>query len=199
MGGKSIGLIAVVLVALFLLMSGCGTYNSLVKSEEDVKAAWAQVQNQYQRRADLVDNLVATVKGAATHEQETLTKVVEARAKASSITVSKDVLDDPEAMRKFEAAQGELSGALKSLIAVSEAYPDLKANQNFLVLQGQLEGMENRIAVERGKFNAVVQDYNTQVRRFPANIFAGIFGFRQRPTFEAQPGSEVAPKVDFSK
>ena len=199
MGGKSIGLIAVVVVALFLLMSGCNSYNSLVKSEEQVNAAWSQVQNQYQRRADLVDNLVATVKGAASHEQETLTRVVEARAKASQITVTPEVLEDPEAMKRFEAAQGELSGALKSLIAISEAYPDLKANQNFLVLQGQLEGMENRIAVERGKFNTVVQSYNTEVRRFPTNIFAGIFGFQQRPTFQAQPGSETAPKVDFSK
>ncbi len=199
MGGKSIGLIAVVVVALFLLMSGCGSYNSLVSSEESVNGAWSQVQNQYQRRFDLVDNLVASVKGAAAHEQETLTRVVEARSRASSIVVTPEVLEDPEAMRRFEAAQGDLSGALKSLIAVSEAYPDLKANQNFLALQGQLEGMENRLSVERGRYNTVVQSYNTEVRRFPANIFAGIFGFQPRATFQAQPGAETPPKVDFSK
>jgi LemA protein len=199
MGGKSIGLIAVVVVALFLLVSGCGAYNSLVASEEQVNAAWSQVQNQYQRRADLVDNLVATVKGAAAHEQETLTRVTEARSKVGSVTVGSDVLNDPEAMKRFEAAQNELSGALSRLIAVSEAYPDLKVNQNFLALQSQLEGTENRIAVERGRFNTVVQAYNTQVRRFPANIFAGVFGFQQRPTFQAAPGAETAPKVDFGK
>ena len=199
MGGKSIGLIAVVLVALFLLMSGCNTYNSLVKSQTAVEGAWSQVQNRYQERADLIDNLVATVKGAAQHEESTLTKVTEARARASSIVVSKDVLDDPEAMKKFQQAQGDLSNALKSLIAVNEAYPDLKANQNFLALQSQIEGMEHRITTERMRFNTVVQDYNTQVRRFPANIFAGIFGFHERPAFTAEPGSETAPKVDFSK
>ena len=197
MRGKSLGLIAVVVIALFLLMSGCGTYNSLVTSEERVNGAWGQVENQYQRRADLIPNLVNTVKGYAAHEQQVLTQVVEARARATQITISPEMLDDPEAFRRFEEAQAQLSQSLGRLIAVAENYPDLKANQNFLALQSQLEGTENRISVERRRFNEVVQSYNTEVRRFPASIYAGIFGFRQKAYFRSAPGSEQAPEVKF--
>lgn len=194
---KSLIVAGVVILALILLFSGCGTYNSLVQSDQTVKKEWGEVQNQYQRRADLIPNLVNTVKGYAKHEEQVLTAVVEARARATQVTVGKDVIDDPESLRRFEQAQQELSGALGRLLAITENYPDLKANQNFLALQTQLEGTENRIAVARGRFNGVVQDYNTQVRRFPANIFAGIFGFHERPYFEATPGSETAPHVEF--
>ena len=196
---KSKGLIVagVVFLALILLFAGCNTYNTMVDQDLAVKQQWGQVQNQYQRRADLIPNLVSTVKGYAKHEEEVLTKVVEARAKATQITVGKDVIDDPESLKRFEQAQAELSGALGRLLAITENYPDLKANQNFLALQTQLEGTENRIATERGRFNTVVGDYNSKVRRFPANIFAGIFGFHERPFFEATPGSETPPQVNF--
>jgi LemA protein len=175
--------------------SSCG-YNTMVQKDETVEAAWANVQNSYQRRADLVPNLVNTVKGAANFEQETLTQVVEARAKATSVNISPDNLT-PENIQRFQAAQGELSGALSRLLATVEAYPELKANQNFLELQAQLEGTENRISVERRKFNEAVQDYNTTVRSFPNNLMAGVFGFERKGHFEAEAGAQQAPTVQF--
>lgn len=171
-------------------------YNSLVEKQQGVDQAWAQVENQYQRRADLIPNLVNTVKGYATHEEATLTKVTEARAKATSITLSADDLTE-ENLAKYQQAQNELSGALKSLLAVSEAYPDLKANENFLNLQAQLEGTENRIATERMRYTEVVRDYNTAIKKFPTTIYAGWFGFDAKPQFKAEAGAEKAPEVKF--
>lgn len=175
--------------------SSCG-YNTMVQKDETVEAQWANVQNVYQRRADLVPNLVNTVKGAANFEQETLTQVIEARAKATSVNISADNLT-PENIQQFQAAQGQLSGALSRLLATVEAYPDLKANANFQELQAQLEGTENRIAVERRKFNEAVQDYNTTVRSFPNNLMAGVFGFERKGHFEAEAGAQTAPTVQF--
>ena len=195
--GKSLGLIIVVVLAVILLLGGCGTYNSLVSSEEEVNEAWSQVENQYQRRADLIPNLVATVKGYAAHESNVLTRVTEARARATGISVDSEVLENPESFRRFEAAQNELTQALRQLLVVTENYPNLKADQQFLALQSQLEGTENRISTERRRFNTVVQGYNTRVRKFPANIFAGMFGFQQKTYFESAPGSEKAPEVKF--
>jgi LemA protein len=194
---KTMALIGILVLVLIVIMAGCGTYNSLVESDQGVQSAWGEVQNQYQRRADLIPNLVNTVKGYAKHEEQVLTAVVEARAKATQVTVGKDVIDDPESLRRFQEAQDQLTGALGRLIAVSEAYPDLKANQNFMMLQTDLAGTENRIAVARQRFNTTVQGYNTQVRKFPANIFAGIFGFHPRAYFQTTPGAETAPKVEF--
>jgi LemA protein len=174
----------------------CNLQKTLVQTDENVKAKWGEVQNQYQRRADLVPNLVATVKGAAAHENKTLTDVINARAKATSIQVNPDNLT-PEKIREFQNAQGELSAALGRLMVVSEAYPQLQANQNFLALQDQLEGTENRITVARKNFNDAVQEYNTRVRTFPNNIFAGMLGFEKRGTFEADPGAQKAPQVQF--
>ena len=171
-------------------------YNSFVAGEEDVESAWAQVENQYQRRADLVPNLVATVKGYATHEQETLQGVVDARAKATSITID-PANATPEQLAAFQAAQGELSQALGRLLAVAENYPDLKANENFRDLQAQLEGTENRITVARQMFNDAARAYNTSIRRFPNSIIAGIGGFEKKPYFEAEPEAHKAPKVEF--
>lgn len=176
-------------------LSSCG-YNSSVELDEKVKSQWGEVQNQYQRRADLIDNLVATVKGAANFEKETLTQVIEARAKATSIQVDPNKLT-PETLEKFQASQGQLSQALGKLMVVSERYPELKANQNFLELQAQIEGTENRIAVARRDFNNAVQDYNTNIRRFPNNMFSGIFGFQQKGSFAAEAGAEKAPEVKF--
>jgi LemA protein len=164
--------------------------------DESVKTSWGTVQSQYQRRSDLIPNLVATVKGAANFEQETLTRVVEARAKATSINVNPDDLT-PEKMQQFQQAQGQLSTALGRLLMVTENYPDLKANQNFRDLQAQIEGTENRIAVARKDFNETARVYNSSIRTFPNNIVAGFGGFRQRPYFEAQAGAENAPKVQF--
>jgi LemA protein len=175
--------------------SSCG-YNTMVAKDENVEAQWANVENSYQRRADLIPNLVNTVKGAANFEQETLTQVIEARAKATSVNISPDNLT-PENIQRFQQAQGELSGALSRLLVSVERYPELKANQNFLELQAQLEGTENRIAVERRKFNEAVQDYNTTVRSFPNNLMAGIFGFERKGNFEAEAGAEKAPSVQF--
>ncbi len=188
----------VVAIALGFALFGWvkGTYNGLVKSQENVEAAWAQVENVYQRRADLIPNLVETVKGYAKHEQETLEGVIEARAKATSVQVDASNLDEAQ-MKKFQEAQGELTQALSRLIAVSENYPDLKANQNFLELQSQLEGTENRITVERQKFNGTAKEYNTEIRTFPTNILAGIFNFDRKPYFEAETGADKAPKVSF--
>ncbi|MBO8151864.1 MAG: LemA family protein [Candidatus Marinimicrobia bacterium] len=187
-----IGLLIVVIV--FYLI---GTYNSLIRLEEEVNSAWAQVSNQYQRRADLIPNLVETVKGYARHEQETFQAVTEARAKATQITISPEILDNPEAFGRFQKVQGELSSALSRLLAVAENYPQLKANENFLSLQAQLEGTENRIAVERRRFNEVVRRYNTRIRRFPTNLIAGMFGFEKKAYFEAEEGAEKVPRVQF--
>ena len=171
-------------------------YNGLVTAEEKVSSQWGNVQNVYQRRADLIPNLVATVKGYAEHERTTLEEVTTIRTRATQMTVNADNLT-PEKMREFQRTQGELSSALGRLIAISENYPDLKANQNFLELQAQLEGSENRINVERRNFNEAAQKYNTNIRRFPNSVLAGLFGFDKKPYFEAETGSEAAPQVQF--
>lgn len=185
------------LMAVFAMsgLSSCN-YNSLVEKQQGVDQAWAQVENQYQRRADLIPNLVATVKGYATHESETLEKVTLARAKATSITIDADNLNE-ETLAKYQEAQGELSQALKSLLAVTEAYPDLKANQNFMNLQTQLEGTENRISTERMRYTEAVKDYNTSIKKFPTMIYAGWFGFKEKPQFKADAGASKAPEVKF--
>lgn len=183
-----------VLVAAFVWVKN--VYNSMVVSDESVQASWSQVENVYQRRADLIPNLVATVKGYAAHESETLESVVAARAKATQVTVDPENLT-PEALEQFNAAQGELSSALGRLLLIQENYPELKANQNFLELQAQLEGTENRIATERMKYNEAAKAFNTSIRRFPDNIVASIFGFEKKGYFEAQAGAETAPKVEF--
>ena len=188
-------IMAVVILTATTSLTSCN-YNSLVEQEQQVNQAWAQVENQYQRRADLIPNLVNTVKGYTTHEEETLTKVVEARAKATSITLNADNLDE-ETLAKYQQAQGELSGALKSLLAVTEAYPDLKANEIFLNLQAQLEGTENRIATERKRYTEAVAEFNTSIKKFPTNIYAGWFGFKEKPQFKAEAGAEKAPEVKF--
>lgn len=191
----AIALLVLVLVLGFAGCSGCSQYNSLVTQDEVVERAWADVESQYQRRAELIPNLVATVRGAADFEQETLTEVTNARARATSINVSAEDLDDPEAVRRYQEAQAQLSGALGRLLAVSENYPQLRATESFRDLQAQLEGTENRIQVARSDYNAAVQGYNTSVRRFPAALFAGAFGFDRRTPFEADPGAERAPDV----
>lgn len=193
-----IGLIVLGIIALALYGWVKNSYNGLVKDQESVKTAWSQVENVYQRRADLIPNLVGTVKGYAKHEQETLEGVIEARANATKVTETIDPSKiTPEDLKKYQEAQGEVTNALSRLIAVSESYPDLKANQNFLELQNQLEGTENRITVERNKFNEVARTYNTKRRTFPTNIIAGIFNFDEKPYFQAQEGADKAPKVDF--
>lgn len=189
-------LIAVVAVVLGIFFWFQGNYNNMVKMDEGVQAAWSQVENVYQRRADLIPNLVATVKGYATHEQQTLEGVISARSKATQITVDSQNLTSEE-LAKYQKAQGELGSALGKLLAITENYPDLKANQNFLELQAQLEGTENRITVERKKFNDVAREYNTTIRQFPKNIVAGMFGFEKKPYFEAQEGAHQAPVVEF--
>jgi len=176
-------------------LSSCG-YNSMVQLDEPVTSQWGQVENVYQRRADLIPNLVASVKGAANFEQETLTQVIEARAKATSVQVDPTKLT-PESIQQFQQTQGQLSSALSRLMVVVEKYPELKANQNFLELQSQLEGSENRITVERMKFNEVTQQYNTKIRTFPNNITAGMFGFEKKGYFQAEAGANKAPKVEF--
>ncbi|MDE6755121.1 MAG: LemA family protein [Muribaculaceae bacterium] len=188
-------IIGAVAVAGSTSLSSCN-YNSLVEKQQEVDQAWAQVENQYQRRADLIPNLVNTVKGYSTHESETLEKVTLARAKATSITIDADNLNE-ETLAKFQQAQGELSQALKSLLSVTEAYPDLKANENFMNLQTQLEGTENRIATERMRYTEVVKDYNTAIKKFPTTIYAGWFGFTPKPQFKAEAGAEKAPEVKF--
>ncbi|WP_303920516.1 MULTISPECIES: LemA family protein [Draconibacterium] len=185
-------LIALVSVVLF---SSCG-YNKMVEMDEQVTASWAQVENVYQRRADLIPNLVNTVKGYAEHEQETLTGVIEARSKATSVNVDPTKLN-AQSLQQFNQAQEGLSSALSKLMVVVERYPDLKANQNFMELQAQLEGTENRIAVERRKFNQTTQSYNAYIRKFPRVIYAGWFGFEKKTYFEAQQGAEQAPEVQF--
>lgn len=194
---KKLSVTAIVLIVLTVIVVwGIGAYNSLVKNEEGVKSAWSQVENVYQRRADLIPNLVATVKGYATHESATLEGVVEARAKATQMTVNVDDLSE-EKIAEFQKAQGELGSALGRLMAITEAYPDLKANENFRDLQAQLEGTENRIAVERKAYNQVAQEYNTSIRVFPRNIIASVFGFKVKGYFEAEEGAQTAPKVEF--
>lgn len=193
--GTLITLVVLAAIALVVIW-GFGQYNNLVTQEESVESAWSQVENQYQRRLDLVPNLVNTVKGYAAHEQNTFTAVVEARTKATSIQINVNDLSE-ENLKAFENAQNELSSALGRLIAISEAYPELKANENFLKLQDQLEGTENRITVARNAFNEAARSYNTMVRRFPANIIAGICGFGKKPYFEAAEGAEKAPAVEF--
>ena len=185
------------IIAIFavLPLTSCN-YNSLVEKQQNVDQAWAQVENQYQRRADLIPNLVNTVKGYSTHESETFEKVTLARAKATSITIDADNLTE-ENLAKFQAAQNELSQALKSLLAVTEAYPDLKANENFMNLQTQLEGTENRIATERMRYTEAVRDYNTAIKKFPTTIYAGWFGFDAKPQFKAEEGAQKAPEVSF--
>jgi LemA protein len=195
-GGVLLILIFIVIVFGLGLM---GTYNRLVKLQQGVDAQWAQVQNVYQRRADLIPNLVNTVQGAANFEKSTLTEITNARASVGRVQLDPNKAPtDAKQLEEFQAAQGQLSNALSRLLVVSERYPELRANQNFLTLQAQLEGTENRISVERNKFNQVVQDYNTAVRSFPTNLFAGMFGFTPRPFFNAQPGAEKAPGVNFN-
>ncbi len=183
-------------VLAIIALWGVNVYNGLVEGQEDVESAWSQVENQYQRRADLVPNLVATVKGYASHEQETLEGVIAARSKATQITINPDEIT-PEQLAAYQVAQGELSQALGRLLAVAESYPDLKANANFRDLQAQLEGTENRIAVARQNFNDTAKNYNTKVRRFPSNIIASMFDFEKKPYFEAEEDAKKAPKVEF--
>ena len=191
---KRIMRLALILICA-LTLSSCG-YNSMVEKEEAVNTACSNVENQYQRRADLIPNLVNTVKGYASHEQETLESVVNARSKATQITLNADELT-PEKLKAYQAAQGEVGSALSRLLAVTENYPELKANENFQELQAQLEGTENRISVERRNFNQVTQDYNTYIRKFPNNLFAGMFCFDKKHYFEAEAGSQKAPEVKF--
>jgi LemA protein len=178
-----------------LSFSSCG-YNTMVDLDEQVQSQWAQVQNVYKRRADLIPNLVASVKGAAAHEQQTLTAVIEARAKATAVNVDPTKLT-PESIERFNQAQGQLSTALGRLMMITENYPQLKANQNFLELQAQIEGTENRIAVERQKFNEVTRVYNSKIRSFPNNLTASMFGFEKKGYFQADPAAQNAPKVEF--
>lgn len=197
---RSKGLIVTGIVVLLLAFAGCGgvsSYNSMVQQQESVRQAWANVESNYQRRADLIPNLVNTVQGAADFEQETLTSVTEARARATSIQIDADDLDDPQKLRQYQQAQSELGRALGRLLAVSENYPTLRATEQFQTLQAQLEGTENRINVARRDYNDAVAQYNTQIRSFPANIVAGITGFQTREPFEAEAGASEAPTVDF--
>ena len=194
----TLAVIGVLLLIVFSLYGWVrGTYNGLVQKDEGVNQGWAQVQNQYQRRSDLIPNLVETVKGYATHESKVFTDVADARSSVGRLTVTPEVLNNPQAFQKFQEAQGALSSALSRLLAVAENYPQLKANENFLQLQSQLEGTENRITVERQKFNQLVQEFNISVRTFPASILAGMFGFGQKQYFQAEAGAEKAPKVKF--
>ncbi len=187
----------ILLIVAILVIWGINAYNNLVTLNESVNQSWSQVENQYQRRADLIPNLVNTVKGYANFEKSVLTEVTNARAKVGQITVTKEILDDPQAFQKFQAVQGQLSNAISRLLVTVENYPDLKANENFLQLQAQLEGTENRIAVERRKFNETVQNYNTSIKRFPNSVFANIFGFKDKQYFKAVAGAETPPKVEF--
>jgi len=190
----------IALSLLVLLLSGCG-YNTLQSADEQIKSAWSEVLNQYQRRADLVPNLVETVKAFAAQEREVFTRVTEARARVGSIQATPELVDNPEAFAKFQAAQGELAGALSRLLVVAENYPQLKSDANFRDLQAQLEGTENRIAVARNRYIKAVQDYNVTVRSFPSNLTAMVFGFKTKPNFTVENEREIgkAPKVDFGK
>ncbi len=194
--GCAVGGFILVVVAIMVIW-GISAYNNLVTLNESVNQSWSQVENQYQRRADLIPNLVNTVKGYANFERGVLTDVTEARAKVSQMNITPEVLNDPQAFQKFQQMQGQLSGALSRLLVTVENYPELKANENFLQLQAQLEGTENRISVERKRFNETVQTYNTTIKRFPNTIFASVFGFQQKQYFQSTAGSETPPKVEF--
>jgi len=191
-----IAIIVLVVIGLGLFLWGKSAYNGMVEKDVAVETQWANVQNAYQRRADLIPNLVATVKGYATHEQETFTQVVEARAKATQMQVNANDLTE-ENIKKYQEAQGQLGAALGRLMAIQENYPELKANTNFMALQDELTGTENRISTERNKFNEKVKDYNTTIRMFPKNLFAGIFGFQQKAFFQADESAQKAPEVKF--
>jgi LemA protein len=194
---RTLVIVLVIVAVVILFVSwGIGLYNGLVRADEEAAKAWAQVENVYQRRADLIPNLVATVKGYAAHEKETLDAVISARAQATQVTVDPSKLD-AAGIQKYQEAQGQLSTALGRLLMITENYPNLKADQSFLNLQAQLEGTENRITVERNKFNETIQQYNVMIRRFPRSMIAGMFGFEKKAYFEAQPGSEIAPTVEF--
>jgi len=194
--GRIAGLGLIGVLVIFAIW-GFGQYNGLVRSDEQVKSSWSQVENAYQRRMDLIPNLVETVKGVAEFEKETYTQVAEARSNAGKVQISPELLENPDAFRQFEATQGQLSSALSRLLVTVERYPELKAQANFSELQTQLEGTENRITVERMRFNEVTRDFNTTVRRFPANIIASVTGFNQRPYFESREGADVPPQVQF--
>ena len=198
MNSRNLTLIVIVVVILLLGGCGCNSYNSMNQLRQQTNEAWSNVENQYKRRADLIPNLVNTVKGAANFEQETLEKVIQARAKATQVTVDPTNLT-PEKMREFQQAQGEVSSALGRLMVVAERYPDLKATQNFQNLQVELSGTENKIAVERSRYNEVARTYNTKVTNMPNNLFAGILGFKERPYIEATEAEKQVPNVDFSK
>jgi LemA protein len=193
-----IGCLGILALAILLAALLIGSYNRMVKLDQGVKAQWSKVENQYQRRLDLIPNLVETVKGYASHEKQTLTDIAEARSKAGGVMqANKDILNNPESFKRFEEAQQSLTGALSRLMVVVERYPDLKANQNFLALQSQLEGTENRIATERTRFADDAKDFNSYIKRFPQVLIANMFGFRERPYYSAQAGAEKAPTVDF--
>jgi LemA protein len=198
---KNIGCLVAVGVLVLLALWGVASYNGLVGAQQEVEEAWAQVQNVYQRRADLIPNLVATVRGSAAFERETLTDVVEARARVGQVSAqaTSEILNDPQRFQQYQQAQDGLSSALSRLLVVVERYPELRSTQAFQDLMTQLEGTENRIAVERRRFNEVARNYNTRIKRFPTNLFANMFGFEPRPYFAAQPGAETAPRVDFSE
>lgn len=195
-GTRNVALLVVLGLFLILGVWGCNGYNGVIKQDESVKKAWNNVNTEYQKRGDLVDNLVSTVRGAANFEKETLTGLVEARAKATSVNFTADQLT-PENIAKFQAAQGQMTGALSRLLAVVENYPDLKANQNFTKLQGQLEGIENDVRNSRKVFNDAINTYNVKVRSFPMNLLAGMFGFSSKEGFKADEGADKAPKVQF--
>ncbi len=192
------GVVAVIgVIVLIFVMWGVSVYNEIVSLDEQVTQSWSQVENQYQRRMDLIPNLVNTVKGVAEFERETFTAVTEARSKVNQLNISSDILNNPQAFQQFQQAQGGLSSALSRLLVTVEKYPDLKANENFLQLQAQLEGTENRISVERRKFNQATQNYNTRIRRFPGAMIASFTGFEKKEYFQAQEGADTAPKVEF--
>lgn len=195
MRSLTIGIVLVV-VALFLFVGGCNSYNTFVNAEEEVENAWGNVQSVYQRRADLIPNLVNTVKGVAQFEQQTLTEVANARARATQVTVDPANLT-PEKLQEFQQAQSQLSQSLGRLLMITENYPELRASESFRELQAQLEGTENRISTERNRFNASVTSYNKTVRRFPGRLYAGIFGFSQKAQFQAEESAQTAPKVEF--
>ncbi|HSW67335.1 MAG TPA: LemA family protein [Bacteroidales bacterium] len=186
----------IILSVIIVIMWAMRSYNSLVISQEKVEAQWANVENVYQRRADLIPNLVATVSGYADFERQTILEVIEARSKATAVNINPENLN-AESLQQFQAAQAQIGGALSRLLVVVERYPELKANQSFLDLQSQLEGTENRISTERGRFNDAAREYNTNIRRFPRNMFANMFGFERKPYFEADEGAEEVPRVEF--
>jgi LemA protein len=195
-----LGCLAIIVIAVVIIgLSAWGTYNSLIAEQQTVESKWAQVENVYQRRADLIPNLVATVKGYASHESDVLEAVTASRSQVGSVRVTPDILNNPAEFEKFQQAQAGLTSALSRLMVVVERYPDLKANQNFLELQSQLEGTENRITVERMRFNDAAQSYNTKILQFPSRIYARLFGFKTKAYFKSAPGSEKAPVVDFTR